>query len=220
MNQLWVFGDSFTAGNGCFANEEYPLKYKLASDDLTWPEILAKNLKSKLINRGMGLYSNDKILDTIMEDYFTIAEGDIVVIGKTFSSRFDIPNKNRQILMTISPINLDEKTLSYFNAGYKEQEVDYLWQMVELMDNPLLKRRQCFRFDFLKSLLLDHVRVKKCIIWDVDTVWNNFETIERATKGGVSDNHWSYQGHKDFAEYITEQIEKEKIIIKPVKKLI
>jgi hypothetical protein len=155
-----------------------------------------------------------------MEDYFTIAEGDIVVIGKTFSSRFDIPNKNRQILMTVSPINLDEKTLSYFNAGYKEQEVDYLWQMVELMDDPLLKRRQCFRFDFLKSLLLDHVRVEKCIIWDVDTAWKNFETIENATKGGVADNHWSYQGHKDFAEYIMEQIKKEKTITKPVRKLI
>ena len=220
MNQLWVFGDSFTAGNGCFANEEYPLKYKLTSDHLIWPEILAKNLKSKLINRGMGLFSNDKILDTIMEDYSTIAEGDIIVIGKTFSSRFDIPNKNRETLMTISPINLDPVTLAYFNAGYNKQEMDYLWQMVELMDDSMLTKRQNFRFDFLKSILLEHRKVRNCVIWDVDKIWNSFESINDATKGEVFDHHWSYQGHRDFATYITEYVKKKEEITKPVKKLI
>ena len=48
MSKLWVFGDSFTAGNGCLANEEYPLKYKLASEHLIWPEILTKNLNLEI----------------------------------------------------------------------------------------------------------------------------------------------------------------------------
>jgi hypothetical protein len=220
MSKLWVFGDSFTAGNGCLANEEYPLKYRLTSDHLIWPEILAKNLKLKLINRGMGLYSNDKIVDTIMEDYYSIEKGDFVIVGKTFPSRFDVPTKNRETLMTISPINLDPATLAYFNAGYNKQEVDYLWQMVELMDDPMLTKRQDFRFDFLKSILFEHRKVRSCVIWDVDKIWNSFETINDATKGEVFDHHWSYQGHRDFTSYITEYVEKKEDIIKPVKKLI
>ena len=42
---LWVFGDSFTAGNGCLANELYT-KYKKSDEDIIWPEIIS----SKLLN--------------------------------------------------------------------------------------------------------------------------------------------------------------------------
>lgn len=220
MNQLWVFGDSFTAGNGCHPSEEYHLKYKSTDNDLIWPDILSKNLNLEVVNKGMGLYSNDKIIDTVMEYYYSVKEGDLVIIGKTFPSRFDIPTKNRETLMTISPINLNSITLTYFNAGYDKQEVDYLWQMVELMDDPMLARRQDFRFDFLKSILFEHRKVRNCVIWDVDKIWNNFETINDVTKGDVFDHHWSYQGHRDFASYIIEHIEKKEEVIKPVKKLI
>jgi hypothetical protein len=34
-----------------------------------WPEIVANKLNLELINRGMGAFSNDKIIDTIIEDY-------------------------------------------------------------------------------------------------------------------------------------------------------
>lgn len=213
MSRLWVFGDSFTAGNGSNPSEEYSIRYKLTDDDIIWPEILAKELSLSLVNRGRGLYSNDKILDTIMEDYFAIADGDIVVIGKTFSSRFDIPNKSRELLMTISPVNLDPTSLAYFNAGYNKRDMEYLWQMVEYMDDAMLTKRQDFRFNFLKSVLLEYRKVKNCIIWDVDGHWQNFETINDATKGDVFDHHWSYQGHRDFAKYITKQIKQTETAI-------
>ena len=44
MNKLFVFGCSFTYGNGCLPNEPYFLKYKKSEDDLIWPEIIAKKL--------------------------------------------------------------------------------------------------------------------------------------------------------------------------------
>ena len=68
MSQLWVFGDSFTAGNGCLLNEDYT-RYKISNEDLVWPEIVASKLNFKLINLGMGAYSNDKIIDSIIENY-------------------------------------------------------------------------------------------------------------------------------------------------------
>ena len=47
MSRLWVFGDSFTAGNGCLLNEDYT-KYKISNEDLVWPEIVASKLNFKL----------------------------------------------------------------------------------------------------------------------------------------------------------------------------
>ena len=126
MNRLWVFGDSFSAGNGCYPEEVYPPKYKQTENDLIWPEILAKELKMELNNRAMGLNSNDKIIDSIIDNYYSILEGDIVIIGKTFPSRFDIPTKKRTKLMTVSPVNMDPTTLAYFNAGYNEQDLEEL----------------------------------------------------------------------------------------------
>ena len=47
MNKLFVFGCSFTHGNGCLPHEAYSLKYKKSEDDLIWPEIIAKKLQNK-----------------------------------------------------------------------------------------------------------------------------------------------------------------------------
>jgi hypothetical protein len=73
MSRLWTFGDSFTAGNGCLPTENY-IKYKISNEDLVWPEIIANVLNLELINIGMGAYSNDKIIDSIIEKYNLIKE--------------------------------------------------------------------------------------------------------------------------------------------------
>ena len=44
MNKLFVFGCSFTKGDGCLEGEPYTLKYKKSDKDLIWPEILAEEL--------------------------------------------------------------------------------------------------------------------------------------------------------------------------------
>jgi hypothetical protein len=184
MSRLWVFGDSFTAGNGCLHNEAYT-KYKESDNDLVWPEIVANTLNFKLINLGMGAYSNDKIIDSIIENYNLINSDDLIIIGSTFYNRFDVPNNDG--LLTISPTNLptNEELLLHF---------------VSIMDSDLLKKRHKLRIDFLKQQIIE--KGAKCLVWEVETEWTEYENIKIATEGKIKDLHWSYKGHKDFANYV------------------
>jgi hypothetical protein len=185
MSKLWVFGDSFTAGNGCLHNEEYT-KYKESDNDLVWPEIVANKLNLELINKGMGAFSNDKIIDTIIENYNLINKNDLIIIGTTFYNRFDIPDNNT--LLTLSPTNLPDSN----------QEL--LLHFISMMDSDLLKERYKLRIDFLEQQITK--KEVKCLIWEVETHWNLYENIKIATESKVKDLHWSYKGHKDFANYI------------------
>lgn len=186
MSKLFLFGDSFTAGNGCLPEEEYTVNYKKNSNDLIWGELLAKGLDLYFTNYGMGLFSNDKIIDSIIDNYDYINKNDLVIIGTTFYSRFDIPYEGK--LITLSTINLPDDNNKFLN------------DIIVIMDDELLKNRQLKRILFIKSLL--EKKGVKSIIWEVEKVWNNYETIAIATNNEIFDHHWSYKGHKDFAKYM------------------
>ena len=89
MNNLVLFGDSFTSD----IDIEYVETYKNYGD-YHWGEIVAETYDLNLINLGIGSFSNDRIFDRIIENFSIIKEDDVVIIGKTFYNRFDIPNKN------------------------------------------------------------------------------------------------------------------------------
>jgi hypothetical protein len=190
MMQLWCFGDSFTGGNGCLPNEEYTLEYKKSENDLIWPELVSKNLNAKLFNCGYGGYSNDKIIDSIIKTYNFIKKDDIVIIGTTFYNRFDIPYDNE--LITISPTNLPKKN------------DELLLQLIPVMDNSLLKDRHIHRINFFKNIF-ENAGIR-CFIWEVDIEWLKYENIKDVTNGKIYDMHWSYNGHKLFADKILNQI--------------
>lgn len=196
MSKLWTFGDSFTAGNGTLPNEAYT-KYKQSEEDVIWPLLLSKKLQIPLVNRGTGLFSNDKIIDTVIENYHFIEQGDIVVLGKTFPFRVDIPNKKNDSLLTVAPSHFFS-----LQNDYVESEIQKINELVVLFDSPLIKHRQDFRFNFLKQLIETKA---KCIVWDV-SIWENYETIEKATNYLIEDSHWSYKGHRDFADFMFNEV--------------
>ena len=148
---LWVFGDSFTAGNGCLANELYT-KYKESDEDIIWPEIVSKKLDMPVINIGMGMFSNDKILDSILERYDYICEEDLVIISKTFFARFDIPSKNEKYFITLSAGHISNPYMSTQHfINYTEDELNALRNIAVSVDNKLTIERWNFRFHFLEN---------------------------------------------------------------------
>jgi hypothetical protein len=192
INTLWTFGDSFTYGNGCLANEIYPTQYKKSDKDKIWPEIVSTKLNFELKNFGMGMFSNDKIIDSIIDNYDYINKNDLVIIGNTFYSRFDIPYEGK--LITLSTVNLPDDNNKFLN------------DIIVIMDDELLKNRQLKRILFIKSLL--EKKGVKCIIWEVEKEWNDYETIAIATNNEIFDHHWSYKGHYGFSKYILNRISK------------
>jgi hypothetical protein len=192
INTLWTFGDSFTHGDESLKDNPFTIKYKKSEEDKIWPELVASKLNLKLKNFGMGLFSNDKIIDSIIDNYYYINKNDLVIIGNTFYSRFDIPYGGK--LITLSTVNLPDDNNKFLN------------DIIVIMDDELLKNRQLKRISFIKSLL--EKKDAKCIIWEVEKEWNNYETIAIATNNEIFDHHWSYKGHCDFSKYVLNRINK------------
>lgn len=203
MNKLFTFGCSFTAGNGCLIDEEYTKEYKTNETDLIWPEIISNHMGLELNNFGMGGYSNDKILDTIIHQFSKIEDGDVVIIEMSFHHRYDIPNQLNNSLITIAP-----NPSNLLVNEYSKKEIEHITYVSTLMESDLFKNRNINRFNFIKNILLKSKKVSKCLIWDVESEINRFEKITDVTSGKINDHHWSFKGHKDFSNEILNRLHK------------
>lgn len=217
MFNTWVFGDSFSNGYGYIDDGNYNyyeewhkryIKYKKESDDI-WPNFLAKKLNCNLKNYAVGGYSNDKILDSILENIHSFNKEDIVIISRTFNARFDIPDlKSSKFFKTIHGERLslikDSIEVTYDIKDRLEQETILNFGLI-FMDNILYKKRNDLRFESLKKII-DKL-VHKTILWDVDSNFRkSFETIAQHTKNKINDYHFSYNAHMQISEYFYTKI--------------
>lgn len=209
-NKIWTFGDSHTAGHGCTHKFEYYQKYYKEGDRI-WPEHLALYLNLNLINKGRGGSSNDMILDSIVDSFDDIKEGDIVIIGKTYTHRFDIPHpKNNKLVPIFWDWNAFAPTpiISEFTQEQIGIVVDFLYHF---MDSPLFDKRWDKRYEWVKSIL----ESKGCrvIVWDVNKEIKKYESIYIDTNRKIEDHHMSFNGHKEFALYMYSNHFKEKSLL-------
>ena len=208
MGKLWVFGDSLTAGNGCVNNiplrdggYNYFNEYKTEGDDI-WPNILGQMIDLETINLGKSGACNDQIIDLIIDNYYKFNEDDIVIVGKTFHQRFDLPNKENNDFTSYYGESL--------NVLYKDTKNDEKSQTIVnygvlFCDSELYKHRQNKRFNFLKQTIED--KVKLFHVWDItDTFREGIETIRQHTNNKIKDIHFSFNGHKQMAEIMYKTI--------------
>ena len=161
-----------------------------------------------LTNVGMGMFSNDKILDTLLERYDFIYEGDLVIVSKTFFTRFDIPSKNEKYFITLSAGHISNPYMSTHHfINYTEDELNTLKNIAIITDSKLIVERWNFRFDCIRRMIED--KGVKVLVWDVGETFSTYETIQDATDNKINDGHWSYKGHKDFANYILNRLDNE-----------
>jgi hypothetical protein len=214
MATLWTFGDSFTAGAGCVDNEplinggyNYYNVYKKPDSDI-WPNILGKTIGYTVKNIGKSGASNDYILDSIIDNFYMIEPNDIVIIGKTFHQRFDVPRLNSDEFHTQWAEELHLQSIDLKQNKYQKDRIEIetiLNYSILFSDHKLFKERQDKRFDFIKTLLND--KTYKILIWDVlDVVNGKIETIRQHTKGEIKDYHLSFNGHKLFSEFLYKKL--------------
>ena len=205
MNKLFVFGCSFTQGSGCLPGEPYVIRYKKSEDDLIWPEIIAKKMNLELINFGQNGRANGRILDIIIQNFDLIQEGDIVIIQKTFSHRFEAAPINSTLdseLFTITGGSYE----SLCKEGYSKDEAKVLVMASVINDNLGFKGKTNRIFNFIKKIFINK-GVKECIIFDLDEYYNKYEIIQNVDSS-IKDAHWSYTGHRMFAEEILNILNK------------
>ena len=202
MNTLWTFGDSFTYGNGCDIDDLYHINY-FKYGDKTWPVWLSELLNINLRNCGVGGYSNDMILDSIIDNWKDIKKGDIVLIGFTYSHRFDVPidGELKSIVHNFSEKNNNNLTNEQF-----ETLVNFQYYF---SDNILYKNRQYKRLNWVKELLISK-GCKLVALWDVQIDIKNLETITGATNRDIIDGHLSYNSHNILAlQFYKKYIKKD-----------
>ena len=211
MNTLHTFGDSFTFGHGCVENCSFIgyYKYKKEDDDI-WPNHLAKRLGMNVSNYGKNAFCNEQIFDSIIKNFDSIKENDIIIIEKTYHNRLSIPND----FDWVSTLSCDEitegwKKLKLENQFSREEMETLINFQYYFSPKKLYEKRNNDRFDFLKKILVNNTKVKDCIIWDMPKIYDSFETIHNATNGEFIDFHFSFKGHKQFAEYIEDIINKK-----------
>ena len=204
MENLWVFGDSITNGDGCVESKgirdggtKYYYEYKKIEDDI-WPNHLGKMLNLNVKNYGISGASNDKIIDKIIDEFYNFEKDDIVIIQKTFSQRFDIPYiDGLQTHYGESLNTMSEDLKNNRNVKNKLESETILNYGVLFSDSIFFKERQDNRFNFIKNVI--ETKVLKCCIWDVYDFVMSYENIFQHTKGKIKDSHLSFKGHKDFA---------------------
>ena len=205
MSTLWAFGDSFTFGHGCRPDgplQEYYFQYKKDGEDV-WANLVGKMLNVEVKNFGKCGASNDFIIDCIIDQWDYIQEGDYVIIGYTYHSRFDVPLKNKKSLSTIYWGFEDIKD---FSETEKEEMMTLINFQYYFAENELYKKRHLKRFNFLHKLLKQ--KKTTTFMWDVDYMQrtNRFEKIADATNGKIEDYHFSFKGNTDFADMVYKKI--------------
>jgi hypothetical protein len=207
--KLWAFGDSFTFGHGCRADgplSEYYHSYRNEGDKI-WVDIMAEKFDLEAKNFGECGVSNDYIIDCIIDNWYLFKENDYVIIGTTWSHRFDVPLKDR--LLSIS-WNW-HRTLK--NIDYSQEQIDTIINFqYHFADNNLYRERQLKRLHFLEKLLKD--KKINVILWNVDYFARSaeFERIATATNGKIQDYHFSFNGHRDLAKILISKILKNTLI--------
>lgn len=208
MATLWTFGDSMTFGHGCVLKgpgDAYYKQYKKNDDDLIWPVILANKLGYELNNLGKCGVSNDYIFDTVIDNYHLILENDIVIINKTFSHRFDIPrfdvpNDSTDVFYSICG-EVDKSNMGRLIPENNKEEYETIINFSYYFSGHIsYHKRQEKRYDFLKSI----IKCYKYFEFYTESVGRlvNLQTIREASNGKIKDNHLSFAGHKQFANYI------------------
>jgi len=211
MNTIHTFGDSFTFGHGCVEHcsfTEY-YKYKEDDDDI-WPNLLSKKIEMNVSNYGKNAFCNEQIFDSIIKNFDLIKENDIVIIEKTYHNRLSVPNNSEWISALSIDYTIEETWRNKLEKVFSKEEVETLINFQYYFSiKKLYEKRNNDRFNFLKKILVNNIKVQDCIIWDMPKIYTSFESIKTATDNKFIDFHFSFKGHKQFAEYMENVIKKK-----------
>lgn len=192
MNNLWVYGDSFSMDmNLDFADifVQY-CDYKKRNVNC-YGDFIAKELNLNLINRAIGGIDNYTILENICKDIENIKEGDLVVIGWSSQTRFRIVYDITNYWVPVAnqgdsfEPNLDNVSIQKILTN----------RLHDLYDLEIKNWDKLIKKSLMNNFLYTWT-------WYNMGFTNQFQNIKEETNGLVDDGHWSETGHENFAKYI------------------
>ena len=209
-NTIHFFGDSFTYGDGCRSGFEY---YKTQPMDIInlWPNIVASNLDMNVNNKGVSGNSNSAIFRSVVNELSNINSGDVVVIGKSDSSRFELSINNQ---MNNFLVGLDYNSLDRYDKKINNL-IKLYERYIQVPNYEFLDDELNSQFKNIISILnrLEVHTIKWCyhdLYINSDVLdFSLYEKIKEASDGKIEDYHFSWKGHLDFSNTILKHIKYE-----------
>lgn len=194
---IYLFGDSFTKGDGCNIGFEY---YNLESNipKKKWTDIISEELNQSTKNFGKSgagsqwIYNkltyyldifkpNDYIFvtDSIFIRQLGVVQDRIETVGPSY----EFETKEREEGNTLNLIHNIHPFEAQWNAYYIKH------------------------FEKIKSYLISrNVNVIYTHYREFMFQPNKYMNIVTETNGKINDNHFSWKGHQQFADYLLNQI--------------
>lgn len=89
--KIWIYGDSFTAGDGLLLPSN-DVNFKNFNNNKFWGDYIKDYYKAEeLINRGIGGNNNQVIYLQLLKDLQKFKPGDLVIVGNSFATRRTLP---------------------------------------------------------------------------------------------------------------------------------
>lgn len=212
MGRVWVFGSCFSWGFGCKEYFPYCKQYKKDGDKI-WTEIVSENLGLDVVDKSIPAgATNFTILKSFIENFSKIKEGDIVIYEIMKPLGLLKLNNMKTKVDSISTYNLhldkhwrdsEDKRISneYIDLnvrGHDEVWVKWFYPQIKSISDVLLEKN-------IKTYLWYYH------VWELYSE-NRFENIIDATNGDIDDFHYSFEGHRQMANYILDIISKDKYL--------
>lgn len=215
MNTLWIFGDSFEYGIELTdINHPYCKKYK-TEHDKHYSQHIADRFNLKIENLSMPGFGSGNILYLFSKAVKHIKKEDYVVLHTSDSRRlvgFEPVNGEHPFQMASLSAwfdEHDEKMMTQISKNFYQTFSRYL---VECVD-PVSGYFDEYYYRIFNNILAS-LNCKK-VFGYTPNEWGNYETISNHTSGEINDNHWSFKGHKDFADRILREWETQDYVFKP-----
>lgn len=217
-NKLWIFGDSYSAGAGCGPSESY---YIATTPQKKWAEILADKFGYEMIMKARGGISTIEIIDSIISNLSYIKNGDCIIVGDSVPTRLigvsqkkkfidnltrPLVTFNNDVLFEPEGVNKDIFYEYDIQPENLETYVDYVYSFVYkyMEDWETFYRNQILNiFKDLKQKRGIECYFWSCRIWNIE---ERYETITQDTKGKIRDEHWSWNGHIQMADYMSNRL--------------
>lgn len=218
---LFIFGDSFSFGDGCRPEDEYYIKseYKVKK---IWPELLSDELNLKLnMYAGRG-YSNQETLRLLNQNLYKIRKNDIVIIGLTDYYRFELfSNRGFYRFFYGSFKNIDDiDNLEFIKDDdtYEDEWCKAVEQYGKYIHYP-------YHLTYINNLYKSFTSIYeflntneiKTILWTWEWSTKNSKIQHIPTKTewtiqyeypDIDDCHYSWYGHNQFYKEISKLINK------------
>jgi hypothetical protein len=213
MNNLWVFGDSFSCP---FTNKECRhwgtpyIKYK-GYVPKVFSDCIAEELQLNQINKAKGGTDNYTIFETLCDNVDFILKNDLIIVGWSDINRFRwlVENGSWKTILPKFKDNHYNKLESEFliNQCIIRTELPFaLYEVLKWMN--LLKKMFGKQIIFWTPFLLNN----SDIFCPRDFIKTS--NLKMDTNGIVDDGHWDENTHKDLAKLILEVYYKSNNIIK------